>query len=95
VGAYGLIPLASDKSDAYSEAEAENAEAEAAVSRARIGGFGARFGGGLGIGVGEALTLGAASHLVWHGAVAYTEAGSTFSTQTWVETVLRAEVVLR
>jgi hypothetical protein len=95
VGAYGVIPLALDSSDSFSEAEAENAAAETAVDRARIGGFGARFGGGVGIPVGEALTLGAASHLVWHGAVSFTDAGSNFSTLTWMETVLRADVVLR
>jgi len=95
LGAYGLIPIARDTADFYSEADAADAEFDSAQARARIGGFGARLGAGVMVPVGETVQVGGGAHLVWHGQVSFTETGQTLSSLLWIQPALRVETVLR
>ena len=59
LGAYGLIPTAATKSDAFSNDEQDDADQEAEELRSRLGGFGVRGGIGADISWDSGLTLGA------------------------------------
>lgn len=95
LGAWGVIPFVRDQSDAYNKAQTAEAEFDAAADRARIGGIGARAGGGLDMPVLPGAKLGFNTHLVTHSAISFSETSTQVSLLTWMETALRLEITLR
>ncbi|MBN1336983.1 MAG: hypothetical protein JXB39_13580 [Deltaproteobacteria bacterium] len=94
IGAYGVIPSARDVSDAYTEAEQEDADESAAQIRKTIGGVGGRLGPGFGIRIGEDTLVGARFHAVLFRGQRLEEASLTVSTAVWGEAALLFEVRL-
>jgi hypothetical protein len=66
LGAYGLVPTAANKSEAFSSDEQDDADQEAEELRSRLGGFGVRGGIGADISWESGLTLGARYLVVAH-----------------------------
>jgi hypothetical protein len=95
MGAWGVIPFSKDRNDAYSEAQAAEADFNSSTNRARIGGMGARAGGGVDFPLLPAAQIGFHTHLVAHTGVSFTETSTQYSVLTWVETALRLQVALR
>ena len=79
LGAYGLIPSAATKSDAFSNEEQDDADQEAEELRARLGGFGVRGGIGADISWESGLTLGARYLVVAHRGAAKVSNSTTTS----------------
>ncbi len=95
VGASVTIPFARDQADSYSNVESAEAEINDSADRARIGGLGARAGGGVDLPILTGAHLGIHTHLVTHAAASFTETSTQYSLLTWMETALRLEVALR
>jgi hypothetical protein len=66
LGGYGDIPSARDTSNAFTDAEQELADEDAAVERARLGGFGLRAGAGVDLRVHEHVSIGFIWAARWH-----------------------------
>jgi hypothetical protein len=94
IGAYGVIPSARDVSDAYTEAEQEDADESAAQVRKTIGGLGGRLGPGFGVRLGEDAMVGARFHAVLFRGQRLEESSLTVSTAVWGEAALLFEVEL-
>jgi len=95
LGASVVIPFARDQADSYSSAESAEAEFNDSADRARIGGLGARAGGGVDLPITNGAHLGIHTHLVTHAAASFTETSTQYSLLTWMETALRLEIALR
>ncbi len=91
-GIYGVIPTAVEVSDLYAESETQDAAADSADLRARIGGVGLRAGVGGDYRFAGGLTLGLRYHLVGHRARALTSDTITVSTLTYGEAGLRLQL---
>lgn len=74
-GLYGVIPFASDRSDAYTPDEQDEADLAAEDTRGRIGGIGGRAGFGGEYRLSEGLTVGAR----YHWTLFYTRSGTADS----------------
>ncbi len=87
VGAYGVLPNAKDTSEAYTEEDQASADEASGELRARIGGFGGRFGLGAGYRLGDpaSVTLG------FRGAVLVHRAQSTLETGYQVSVIVLPE----
>ncbi len=94
IGVYGVVPSARDVSDAYNEAEQEDADESAAQTRKTIGALGGRIGPGFGVHLGEDVLLGARFHAMVHRGQRLQEASLTVSTAVWGEAALLFEVRL-
>lgn len=98
LGGYGIVPLASDTSDAYTAEEVADAEEGAAADRARIGGFGGQAGVGAEYVFGDregrpAVAVGARWLARLHRAQASQEDATTVSTVLLTEAALVLEIV--
>ena len=89
VGAYGDIPAATTWAETSSEAEQEALDAADAETKARIGGWGLRLGGGASVAWEDGLSLGARYLGVFHRSSMLSDDGSR-TTSTW----LRGEAAL-
>ncbi len=82
-GLYGVIPGANTWSEASSEAELEALAAADAETRARIGGWGVRLGGGASVSWENGLSLGARYLGIFHRSSMVTDDG-TRTTSLWL-----------
>ncbi|MFT7517925.1 MAG: hypothetical protein ACI9MC_000049 [Kiritimatiellia bacterium] len=82
LGLHGDIPSARDVSNGFTEAELEQADVDAEIERARLGGFGGRVGAGADIAVHPNVALGFQWTATWHRSVLRTSEASTVS--SWV-----------
>ncbi len=81
-GIHGDIPSARDTSNAYSPEEQAIADEDAALERARLGGFGARVGLGVDYRLAEGIAVGAQWSMRWHQSVLRTDQAMNVS--SWV-----------
>ena len=79
-GLYGIVPIASEHSDAWNDDEAAEMDAVAAEARTRIGGVGLRVGGGVELEITDGLTLGGRAVLIVHQGWEYGDSGQSAST---------------
>jgi hypothetical protein len=84
-GLYGIIPVASEYSDAWNDDEAAAMDAVAAEARSRIGGVGLRLGGGVAWQTDAGLSLGARALVVVHQGFQFDDSGQSASTAARVE----------
>jgi hypothetical protein len=94
LGAYGLIPGAAIKSEAFSNDEQDDADTEAEELRSRLGGFGVRAGIGADISWESGLTLGARYLVVAHRGAAKVANSTTTSLLIYGEAGLFVGFVL-
>lgn len=94
LGAYGLIPSAATKSDAFSNDEQDDADQEAEELRSRLGGFGVRGGIGADISWDSGLTLGARYLVAAHRGAAKVSDSTTTSVLIYGEAGLFLGFVL-
>lgn len=87
-GLYGIVPVATEYSDAWNEDEALAMDAVAAEERSRIGGAGLRLGGGVSINLKHGLSLGARTLVVIHQGWDFDENGQNASTAVRTEPAL-------
>ena len=87
-GVYGIVPVASEYSDAWNDDEALAMDAVAAEERSRIGGAGLRLGGGVSINLGQGISLGARALVIVHQGWKFDESGQIASTEAWTEPAL-------
>jgi len=88
VGVYGIVPFASEYSDAWSDDEALAMAAVAAEERSRIGGAGLRLGSGVAINLKHGLSLGARALVIVHQGWEFDESGQSASTAVRTEPAL-------
>lgn len=84
-GAYAMIPAAASWSNAYTEEEQEAMDTDAEATRARIGGWGGRLGGGVELGFENGLNLGLRYYGVVHQGRYSIEDATTTSTFVYGE----------
>lgn len=82
LGGYGDIPSARNTSNAFTDAEQDQADEDAAAERARLGGFGIRGGAGVDLQVHEHVSVGFLWTARWHRATARTS--ETTAVTSWV-----------
>lgn len=79
-GIYGIVPVASENSDAWNDDEALAMDAVAAEDRSRIGGVGLRAGGGVELVLDSGVSLGVRALVVVHQGFQFDESGQSAST---------------
>ncbi|MCK6514434.1 hypothetical protein L6R46_05195 [Myxococcota bacterium] len=94
VGVSGVIPLASVRSAAFGEQEAEDAAEEARATRSRIGGVGGRIGLGGEVLLSPGITLGLRTHVNAHRGQTLDEDALRVATWIWADAGLRLQIEL-